>query len=75
MTKASASIKSLARQHTEAAIKRLAYWMMSDNPKASVGASIALLDRGWGKPTQPVSGEDGQPMAIQVTWKKVDDNG
>jgi hypothetical protein len=28
--------------------------MRSDNPKASVTACLAILDRGYGKPTQPV---------------------
>jgi hypothetical protein len=32
----------------------LVEWMRSDNPKASVTACLAILDRGYGKPTQPV---------------------
>ena len=44
----------MARTHTEAAIARLAEWMASDEPRASVAASTALLDRGWGKATQPM---------------------
>ena len=47
-----AEVRELARTHTEAAIARLAEWMASDDPRASVAASIALLDRGWGKPMQ-----------------------
>lgn len=47
-------VKALARQHTKTAIERLSYWLMSDNPKASVAAAIALLDRGFGKPTQAI---------------------
>jgi len=27
-------------------------------PAARVSAASALLDRGWGKPTQPVAGDD-----------------
>jgi hypothetical protein len=31
-------------------------------PKAArVSAATALLDRGWGKPTQPISGDDEMP--------------
>ena len=34
-----------ARQHTPEAIARLAHWMQSDDPRASVAACQALLDR------------------------------
>lgn len=59
-------VKELARAHTVAAIQRLAEWMLSDNPKASVAAASILLDRGWGKATQPISGEDGKPIDINL---------
>ena len=49
-----AEVRTLARRYTAAAVKRLAYWMQSDNPKASVMAATALLDRGWGRPSQTV---------------------
>jgi hypothetical protein len=39
-------VQEAAREHTTAAIQRLAYWMQSDNPKASPAAAQALLDRG-----------------------------
>lgn len=57
-------VRELAREYTTEAIERLAYWMRSDNPKASGGASIALLERGWGKAVQPTehSGKDGGPI-------------
>lgn len=29
-------------------------------------AAIALLERGWGKPTQPMSGEGGGPVSIVI---------
>jgi len=52
-------VKRLARKHSKAAIARLKFWMESDNPKASVSAAQALLDRGHGKPAQAIehSGE------------------
>lgn len=43
-------VRQLAQQHTAEAIERLAFWMRSEEPKASVQAAMALLDRGWGKP-------------------------
>ena len=36
---------------------------------ARVRAAEALLDRGWGKPTQPVDG-DGEGGPITITWLK-----
>jgi hypothetical protein len=60
-SKAAAQIKALARRHTRAAIKVLAAIMnQSDGPAtARVSAAQALLDRGWGKATQPIGGEEG----------------
>lgn len=63
--KESNEVKTLARQYTEESVHRLAFWMRSDNPKASVAACQALLDRGYGKPTQPVSGDDDMP-AVKI---------
>jgi hypothetical protein len=63
MAKAKADIRSLARSHTESAIKVLAGIMnQSDaNAAARVAAAQALLDRGWGKPTTTV--EAGPQLA------------
>lgn len=64
-------IKSLARAYTEKAIETLGGIMSQPScpESARVAAAQALLDRGWGKPTQPLSGdEDGAPIAI--TWQK-----
>ena len=60
MAKAPTQIKSLARSHTETAVNVLAGIMQqTDAPHAArVSAATALLDRGWGKPTQPLSGDD-----------------
>jgi hypothetical protein len=60
--KALTSVRSLARSHTRTAITVLAKIMRSEDatPAARVSAANALLDRGWGKATQPLgSGDDG----------------
>ena len=57
--KESTELKELARQHTAEAIERLAFWMRSDNPRASVAAAQALLDRGFGKPQQSIDATVG----------------
>lgn len=79
MAKASADIRSLARTHTGTALKTLARIMEQSNAPAAarVAAAQALLDRGWGKPTQPIAGEDGQPLRvvsmIELVAKPVND--
>lgn len=66
MAKAPIDIRSLARRHTRTAVNVLAGIMKSDaHPAAArVAAASALLDRGWGKATQPLAGEDGEPIKI-----------
>ena len=58
-------VKKLARKHTKEAMDTLVKWMRSDNAKASVTASQALLDRGYGKPVQAISGPDGGAIPVK----------
>lgn len=69
MAKAPIDIRSLARNHTESAINTLAG--IASNGKqesARVAAAEALLNRGWGKPTQPIAGDD-EAAAIKLVHK------
>lgn len=59
-------VRDLARQHTVDAINKLAIWMNSNEARASVMASQILLDRGWGKSVQPVTGAEGKAIEILV---------
>ncbi len=75
MSKAPTEIRSLARSHTESAIKVLASIM--NQPKAShaarVSAAVALLDRGWGKPTVMVAGDpDSGPVQVEDVTEPID---
>ncbi len=73
MAKAQANIRSLARAHTETAVKTLAGIMMQPKapPQARVAASTAILDRGWGKPSQIMAGDDeGGPIRYIIQWQK-----
>ena len=56
MPKMLTSIRSLARSHTKIAIDVLVKVMQSEDatPAARVSAANAILDRGWGKATQPL---------------------
>lgn len=74
MAKAPTEIRSLARSYTESAIKTLAGIMQQPEAAetARVAAANALLDRGWGKPTQPIGGDpDAGPVVM--TWLKQKD--
>ncbi|MFT4120433.1 hypothetical protein [Bradyrhizobium sp.] len=59
-------IRSLARSHTQTAIRVLVGVMRSDEatPAARVSAANAILDRGWGKAAQPI--ENGDDMALEL---------
>jgi hypothetical protein len=62
MAKTPTEIRSLARAHTEQAINVLVGIMGQTEapPAARVSAANSILDRGWGKPAQPIeNGEDG----------------
>jgi hypothetical protein len=65
-----AMIKEMALQHATKAINALVEIVEDGAHSQRVSASIALLDRGLGKPTQEVTGEDGGPVkqAIEITW-------
>jgi len=63
--KAEGEVKELARAYTVESIEKLAEWMRSDNAKASVSAATALLDRGWGRPAQAITGPDGGALQFQ----------
>lgn len=69
MAKAPSDIRSLARSHTKTAINTLIG--IARSPKANDGARVraaeALLDRGWGKAPQTLTGEDGEgPLVIEI---------
>jgi len=61
-------LKALAREFTAEAIERIAFWMRSEEARASLSAAMALLDRGYGKPMQAteVSGPGGAPLTNTV---------
>jgi hypothetical protein len=65
--RAALDIQALARQHTPEAIAALVAALA--NPRERVSAAVALLDRGWGKPTQPLAGDaDAAPLVVDFRW-------
>lgn len=61
-------IRSLARVHTSMAVRTLVGIAKQPKtpPAARVAAATALLDRGWGKPSQPLTGKDEEPLGVEV---------
>lgn len=68
---AGATLSEMARAHTDAALETLAHIAISGESEAArVSAANALLDRGYGKPSQSldVSNPDGtlMPQVIKI---------
>ena len=68
--KLDARVRELAQAQTENAIATLVRVMENGKSPAAakVSAATAILDRGWGKPVQPVAGE-GEDGAINLVHK------
>jgi hypothetical protein len=64
--KATLSLKELAREYTPQALETLAHIMLkSESDTARVSAANAILDRGYGKPSTVLAGdEDGNPVKM-----------
>lgn len=66
--KVGADVRLYAQRFTKEAIDGLVSVMRADGtpPAARVGACVAVLDRGWGKPAQAITGPDGTgPVLMQ----------
>ena len=63
-----AQIRSLCRAYTDEAVRSLAAIMRQADapPGARIQAIAILLDRGWGKPPQPHTGEYDKDIRINV---------
>src|SRR6266851_6737600 len=67
--KATAAVREVAQKYTVEAVEALAAVMRDATapPAARVSAATALLDRGHGRPTQPISGDDEMPpMSLSI---------
>jgi hypothetical protein len=71
-----ADIQELAREHSPKAIARLAQIAENGQSEAAqIAASVALLDRAYGKPTQPLSGDDsmGPIRTAAMTQREIEE--
>jgi phage FluMu protein gp41 len=75
--KALVEVQELARSHAPDAIAALARIVKSKSskvpPAAVVAAATALLDRGFGKPPQAITGPNGGPLEIRNLSNLTDD--
>jgi hypothetical protein len=73
--KATAKVREIAQKYTVEAVEALAAVMRDPKvpPAARVSAATALLDRGHGRPTQPISGdEDMPPIELSLEERQAD---
>lgn len=69
--KATRDIKALAAPYAPEALETLAKIMRTgESEQARVAASRELLDRGFGKAAQAVTGENGTgPVKLELSWQ------
>ncbi len=68
-----AVMRDLARQKTEKAINTLVSIMdgRKSPANARVAAAVAVLDRGWGRPTQAMELSEGEPSSKDFDFSKL----
>jgi len=59
-------IKELAKQYTGPAIKALAQGLRDKNGRTRIAAAEALLNRGWGTPTQRIELDAGDELVKRM---------
>jgi hypothetical protein len=66
-------LRDACRAKTELAIRTLEEIMKSKKSPAAarVAAACALLDRGYGKPAQAITGPDGGPVQFQTIERRI----
>ena len=65
--KQKATLQDLARKHTKEALATLLYVAKEGESEAArVSAANSLLDRGYGKPAQAITGKDGGPLELTL---------
>ena len=77
LNKSTAEIKELAQNYSAKALETLSSIMRnSDNDTARIAAAKELLDRGYGKVTQPMehTGKDGVALPTEFVIKFVEAN-
>jgi hypothetical protein len=64
---ATLEIREAARTYGPESIERLAFWMRSADPQSSIMAAKILLERGYGKAIQPLTGTPNGAPLVSLT--------
>ncbi len=64
--KATAEVRAAFQLHGDELVGALLALTKSDDERVRLGAIQAALDRGWGRPTQAISGDPEQPNRLIV---------
>lgn len=65
------NIAAIARQHGEKAINTLAALLDDADPRVRKDAATAILDRGYGKPAQPLAGDPDSPILVEQVVRRI----
>ena len=68
---ATADIKAVAQEHGPAAIKKLVKLMGSKDERIQHAACKELLDRGYGKAPQAITGLDAGPVELRTVLEVI----
>ena len=72
--KGEAKVRAAAREHTDTALGVLVSAMADEDVRVRIKAAEVILDRGWGKPAQPHSGDpDLPPVQIEAIQRVIVD--
>jgi HEAT repeat protein len=63
--KEAAAVKELAREHGPRAISRLAELLEDPDGRTATAAAKELLDRGYGRPAQSITGPNEGPIQVE----------
>lgn len=64
--KSEVRLKELAKEHTEDAIATLVKGLRFKGERSRIAAAEALLDRGWGKPSQHIELDAGDELVKRM---------
>lgn len=61
-------LKEMAQAKTAEAFNVVVQCLNDDDMKIRLKAAEMILDRGYGRPPQAITGEDGGPLQAMFTW-------
>ena len=72
LNKATKDVKEAARKHGPKALEVLSRLMLeAKSETAQIAAAKEILDRAYGRSTQPIANEEGQSLALHVIERRI----